>query len=75
MRYVINSMSTIDGYLFRCKLCGEDHEVPEHLAPRWTGEHTLNNVGIGDIPLDCPNKPGVARYSVTDFVPYELTAS
>jgi hypothetical protein len=63
-------MGLNDGYLFRCKLCGEDHEVPENVAPYRTATHMFFNVHIGAVELGCSTKPGIERYSFTDFAPY-----
>ena len=63
-----------DGWLFVCKLCSAEHEVPEHLSPYWGGAHTLSNIPTGDVELACRSKPGTARYSFADFVPYKITA-
>ena len=63
-----------DGYLFVCKLCGKNHEVPEQYAPYWSGQ-TLHNIRTGDVELRCAEKPGTAQYSFTDFTPYRLTAA
>jgi hypothetical protein len=62
-----------DGYLFVCKLCGKDHEVPEHLAPYWEGR-TLHRILTRDVALGCAEKPGTAQYSFSDFKAYRLTA-
>jgi hypothetical protein len=62
-------MEPNNGYLFRCKLCGEDHEVPERVGPYSTITHMLNNVHIGAIELGCSTKPGTAQYWSTDFAP------
>jgi hypothetical protein len=63
-----------DGYLFTCKLCGDDHEVPEKYAPYWSGG-TLHNILMESVRLGCAERPGVAEYSFSDFKPYRLTAS
>lgn len=68
------TLSHSDGYLFVCKLCGENHEVPERYAPFWNGLH-LCNILVGDIELGCAEKPGTARYSLNDFKAYRLTAA
>ncbi len=60
-----------DGHFFACKLCGERHEVPEHLAPYWNGE-ILCRVMVGEVALACAEKPGTAQYSFSDFKPYRL---
>jgi hypothetical protein len=63
-----------DGYLFRCRLCGEDHEVPENVAPYSTSTHMFFNVHIGSIELGCSTKPGTERYSFADFAPCKVTS-
>jgi hypothetical protein len=64
-----------DGYLFRCKLCGEDHEVPENVPPYSTATHMFFNVHMGAVELGCSTKPGAERYSLTDFAPYRIAST
>jgi len=64
-------MEQSDGWLFVCKLCGKDHEVPEPIAPYWSGQ-ALAGIPIGDVTLGCSEKPGTAQYSVSDFKPYKI---
>jgi hypothetical protein len=63
------------GYLFRCKLCGEDHEVPENVPPYSTVTHMFFNVHIAAVELGCSTKPGTERYSFTDFAPYRIASN
>jgi hypothetical protein len=65
-----NTTTNPDGHLFVCKLCGNDHEVPEEKVPYWDGGtyHLL----VGDIELGCAEKPGTALYSTSDFKPYRV---
>ncbi|HEY1183284.1 MAG TPA: hypothetical protein VGE89_03800 [Bryobacteraceae bacterium] len=63
-----------DGYLFVCKLCGNNHEVPEQLAPYWGGQ-TLHNILIGAVALGCAEKSGTVEYSFPDFKAYRKTAA
>lgn len=63
-----------DGYLFVCKLCGNNHEVPEQLAPYRDGQ-TLHNILIGTVALGCAEKPGTVEYSFSDFKAYRQTAT
>jgi len=62
----------LDGYSFVCKLCGNDHEVPEEKVPYWSGGayHLL----VGQIELACAEKPGTALYSTSNFQPYRIVA-
>jgi hypothetical protein len=66
-----NTTTSPDGYLLNCKMCGNDHEVPEEKAPYWDRQ-MLRNILVGYTELGCPEKPGTARYSFTDFKPYRL---
>jgi hypothetical protein len=68
-------MELNDGYLFHCKLCGEDHQVPENVPPYRTATHMLFNVHIGAVELGCSAKPGTERYSFTDFAPYKIASN
>jgi hypothetical protein len=63
-----------DGYLLVCKLCGNSHEVPERIAPYWSGQ-LLCNILTGTVTLACPEKSGTVEYSFSDFKPYHLTAA
>jgi hypothetical protein len=63
-----------DGHFSVCKLCGERHEVPEHLAPYWNGQ-TVCHIMTGEGALGCPEKSGTAQYSFSDFKPYQLTTA
>jgi hypothetical protein len=64
--------AAIDGHMFACKLCGNNHEVPEEKVPYWTGG--TYHLVVGDIELGCAEKPGTALYTSGDFKPYRLTA-
>jgi hypothetical protein len=68
-------MELSDGYRFRCKLCGEDHEVPENVPPYRTATHMFFNVHIGAVELGCSTKPGTQRYSFADFAPHNMTTN
>jgi len=68
-------MELNDGYLFHCKLCGEDHEVPEKVAPYSTVTHMFFNVHMGAVELGCSKKPGTERYSFTDLASYKVASS
>lgn len=61
-----------DGWLFVCKLCGKEHEVPEAIAPYWNG-HALARIPVGDMTLGCSEKPQTAQYTFADFKPYKVT--
>ena len=63
--------SQADGYLFICKLCGKDHEVPEEVAPYWQGNQ-LRNILLGEVALGCPDQTGTAQYSYGDFTAYKV---
>ena len=63
------------GYLFRCKLCGEDHEVPQNVPPYRTATHMFFNVHMGAVELGCSTKPGTQRYSFTDFATYKVASN
>jgi hypothetical protein len=67
------TMENADGYLFVCKLCGHDHEVPEEYAQYWSGQ-TLCRILPDDVALGCAEKPGTAQYTFSDFKAYRLTA-
>jgi hypothetical protein len=67
-----NTTTNPDGHLFVCKLCGNDHEVPEEKAPYWNGQ--MYHLLVGDIELGCAEKPGTALYTSADFKAYRLTA-
>ena len=68
-----SNVSNADGYLFACKLCGKDHEVPEGIAPYWRGNQ-LCNILRGQVAIGCPEKPGEAQYEFSDFTAYKLKA-
>jgi hypothetical protein len=69
-----NATEQVDGYLFVCKLCGKDHEVPEEIAPRWRDPQTFV-APIGDLSLGCPESlEKTALYLSSEFTPYKLTA-
>ena len=69
-----SAMEQPDGYLFVCRLCGDNHEVPKQYAPYWSAR-VLCNIRVGEIELGCAGKPGVARYSFANFKPYRMTAA
>ena len=66
-----NTTEKADGYLFICKLCGQDHEVPEEYAPYWSGQ-MLHKILHGEVALGCAEKQGTAQYSFSDFKPYRV---
>lgn len=69
-------METTDGWKFVCKLCGEDHEVPEEIAPYRMEDGTLHRVLPGEVALGCPNSlDKIAQYTFTDFTAYRVTVS
>lgn len=71
---IISLMENIDGYLFICKLCGKEHEVPEQIAPYWRGPQTLGNIPIGELTLGCAEKPEqTEQYAVSDLTPFKVT--
>ena len=64
-------MEKIDGWSFVCKLCGNDHEVPEEIAPYWKDAGTFK-IPHGEITLGCSENPGTAQYSFTDFTAFRV---
>jgi pyruvate-formate lyase-activating enzyme len=67
----LNMMTKPDGCRFKCKLCNNWHQVPEHLAPRRTASG-LGNIQTEGVLLGCATKPGTAKYYTTDFQDYKL---
>lgn len=67
-------MENSDGWMLTCKLCGENHEVPEEHAPYWTAERgALKHIIVGDVFIGCPSHPGkTAQYAFTDFTEYRV---
>jgi hypothetical protein len=68
-------MESSDGFMFVCKLCGENHEVPEEIAPYWSnGRTTLNRVWSEEMALGCPDYPDqTAQYSFTDLHEFRVS--
>jgi hypothetical protein len=69
-RMQLNTTTNPDGHLFVCKLCGNEHVVPEEKAPYWNGR--MYRFLVGDIELGCAEKPGTALYTSGDFRPYRV---
>lgn len=65
-------MEKPDGWSFVCKLCGEEHEVPEEIAPHWRDDQTLAGIPIGDVTLGCSENLETAQYSFPDFKPFKV---